>query len=145
MHTPLSVAAASLVLLATAANAQGTAPAPDTAGVRATVEHYLHGLKFNDVASLKQAFLPQTLLQFINGKGTLDQLTQDDWYKSFAASAGKEEAGDLRIVAMDVTANAASVKVVETYPKSVYTDYLNLLKIGTEWRIVNKIYTSRRR
>ena len=43
-----------------------------------------------------------------------------------------------------MTDNAASVKVIETYPASVYVDYLNMLQIAGEWRIVNKIYTSRR-
>lgn len=42
-------------------------------------------------------------------------------------------------------ANAASVNVLETCPKSVYTDYVNLLTIGPEWRIVSKIYASRGR
>ena len=37
----------------------------------------------------------------------------------------------------------ASVKVVEVYPKEIYVDYLNLLRLGGEWRIVNKIYTRR--
>lgn len=41
-----------------------------------------------------------------------------------------------------MSGNIASVKVLEVYPKSVYIDYLNMLRIGNEWRIVNKIYTS---
>jgi len=31
--------------------------------------------------------------------------------------------------------------VVEVYDDSIYTDYLSLLKLGGEWKIVNKIYT----
>jgi hypothetical protein len=75
--------------------------------------------------------------------GSLGQLTQQEWYKMFAGAEGKEEKGDLKILAIDVTDNAASVKVIETYPTSVYVDYLNMLQIAGEWRIVNKIYTSR--
>ena len=63
------------------------------------------------------------------------------WYKGFEASAGKEEKGDLRIVSVDVTGNAASVKVLEAYDNAIYTDYLSLLKWNGEWKIVNKIYT----
>ncbi len=44
---------------------------------------------------------------------------------------------------MRTSDNAASVKVIETYPTLVYVDYLNMPRIGGEWRIVNKIYTSR--
>ena len=117
----------------------------DTAAVREVVERYLHGLKFNDTLSLGRAFWPEARLLFIKRDGTLGQLTQAEWYRGFAGSVGKEEPGDLRIVSVDIAGNAASVKVEEIYPKSVYIDYLNLLRIGPEWRIVNKIYTSHAR
>jgi hypothetical protein len=120
--------------------AQG--PGGDDAKVRAVVERYLHGLKSNDTISLRAAFWPQALLLFVKRDGTLGQLTQPAWYQTFIGSVGKEEDGDLRIAALDITQDAASVKVVETYPKSVYIDYLNLLRVSGEWRIMNKIYTS---
>ncbi len=126
--------------LACAAALSGETPLADEAGVRKTVETYLHGLKFNDVGSLKKAFLPEAKLYFLKKDGSLGQLTQEQWYEGFAKSAGQEEAGDLKIAAVDVTGAAASVKVVEVYPKSIYTDYLNLLRIGGEWKIVNKIF-----
>jgi hypothetical protein len=85
--------------LPTVAPAQAKPAAADETAVRTVVEHYLHGLKFNDVASLKQAFWPEARLFFVGKGGTLGQLTQEDWYQGFAASAGKEEQGELRIVA----------------------------------------------
>lgn len=124
--------------------AQATPP-PEEARVRTVVETYLHGLKFNDVRNFQTAFWPDAKLLFVKRDSTLGQLSQAEWYGMFTASAGKEEEGTLRIAAVDITDDAASVKVVETYPKSVYVDYLNLLRIRGEWRIVNKIYTSRRR
>ena len=130
-----------LVLAATSFTAVAQSSSDDTA-VRDTVNHYLHGLKFNDVESLKQAFYPEAKLFFVKRDNTLGQLTQEQWYKGFAASAGQEEKGDLKITDVDITGNAASVKVVETYDKSRYTDYLSLLKFGDGWRIVNKIYVA---
>ncbi len=137
------------LLLVTALLAGGTqvtraqAPATPEAQVRAVVERYLHGLKFNDTNDLEAAFWPDARLMFVKKDGSIGQLTQQEWYKMFAGAEGKEEQGTLKILAVDVTDNAASVKVIETYPKSVYVDYLNLLHINGEWRIVNKIYTSR--
>ena len=130
------------LLVAALAAAAGAAQGGAEAQVRQTVEAYLHGLKFNDVPSLRKAFHPEAKLFFVKKDGTLGQLSQEQWYKGFEGSAGKEEQGDLRIVSVDVTGDAASVKVVETYPKSIYTDYLSLLKLGGEWRIVNKVYVS---
>ncbi len=133
------------LVLACAAAVRAAEPSADAAAVRQTVESYLHGLKFNDVDSLKKAFYPEARLFFRKKDGTLGQLTQEQWYEGFRKNAGKEETGDLRIAAVDVTGSAAAVKVVEAYPDSTYTDYLNLLKLGDEWRIVNKIYVAEKR
>ncbi len=110
--------------------------------MRETVQHYLDGLKHNNVESLKLAFYPEAKLFFVKRDNQLGQLTQEQWYKSFAASAGQEEKGDLRITTVDIVGNAASVKVVEVYEKSKYTDYLSLLKFDGGWKIVNKIYVA---
>jgi hypothetical protein len=131
--------------LACAAAVPAAEPPADAAAVRQTVETYLHGLRFNDVESFRKAFLPEAKLYFRKKDGTLGQLTQEQWYEGFRKNAGKEEEGDLRIATVDVTGSAAAVKVVEVYPGSTYTDYLNLLKLGDEWKIVNKIYVAEKR
>lgn len=120
-------------------------PASEEANVRATVKEYLHGLKWNDVKSFERTFTPDARLMFINRNGAIGQLTQPDWYRGFATVAGKEEAGEFEILAIDITGSAASVKVQETYPKSVYVNYLSMLKVGNEWKIVNKIYDAKGR
>ena len=79
-----------ILALATAASAEQRT---DEALVRQTVETYLHGLKFNDVPSFKKTFYPEAKLFFVKKDGTLGQLTQEQWYKGFAASAGKQEEG----------------------------------------------------
>ena len=162
----VSLGIAASFLSAEPARAQGTPGAPGTPGtqgapgtpgargaegirgdsaVREVVHRYLHGLKFNDTVSLHAAFWPEARLYFVNRDGTLGELTQAKWYAMFAASAGKDEKGDLRIEDVEVTKDAASVKVVEDYPGSRYTDYLNLLRINGRWWIVNKIYTAEQR
>lgn len=134
-----------VAIAATAAASPLKAQTPDTAAVRAVVERYLHGLKFNDTVSLHNAFTRDAKLYYAKPDGTLGEWTQASWYAGFAASAGKEEQGTLRIAALEVTRDIASVKVVEEYPRSRYIDYLNLVKFGGRWWIVNKIYTSERR
>ena len=137
------VVVASLLLMAGVIVAFSTSRQSNSeeAAVRETVQHYLNSLKHNDVESLKRAFYPEAKLFFVK-KDQLGQLTQDQWYKGFAASAGQEEKGDLQITAVDITGNAASVKVVEVYEKTKYTDYLSLLKFAGGWKIVNKIYVA---
>ena len=134
-------------LMATTVIASGAAAKKDSeeAAVRQTVQYYLYGLKHNDVESLKKAFYSEAKLFFVNKDNQLGQLTQERWYAGFAASAGQEEKGDLRITAVDITGNAASVKVEEFYENSKYTDYLSLLKFNGAWKIVNKIYVAERK
>jgi hypothetical protein len=142
------LALCSSALACTVSPLSSSSPAPSGSSsemeeprVRAVVDRYLHGLKFNDVPSLRSAFAPDAKLVWVKRDGTMGQLSQDDWYRGFAANAGKEEEGDLSIALVDITGDVASVKVVETYPKEVYVDYLNLVRAGGEWRIVNKVYT----
>ena len=130
-----------LIGAAAIASSRGTQSNSEDTAVRQTVQNYLHGLKHNDVDSLKKAFYPEAKLLFVRKDKQLGQLTQEQWYKGFAASAGKEEKGDLSITSVDITGDAASVKVVEVYDQSKYIDYLSLLKLNGEWKIVNKIYT----
>lgn len=111
----------------------------DESAVR-VVERYLHGLKFNDVDSLRNAFHPDAKLFFVDKSGNLKQLSQQQWYEQFKGSEGKEEKGELKIVAIDISGKAAAVKVREEYPGAIYTDYLSLLKFGGQWRIVNKSF-----
>ena len=72
-------------------------------------------------------------------------MTQEQWYKGFEKSAGKGEKGDLQIASVHVTGRAASVKVVEIYEHSTYTDYISLLKLADGWKIVNKIFVVEKR
>jgi Putative lumazine-binding len=134
-----AIALVLITILMSSASALPSAPS-DEALIRETVQTYLHGLKFNDVESFKKTFYPDAKLFFVKKNGTLGQLTQSDWYAGFTANAGQEEKGDLQIAAVDVTGSAASVKVEEEYSDSHYTDYLSLLKLNGEWKIVNKIF-----
>ena len=118
--------------------------ADDRAAVRAVVDNYLHGLKFNDVESLKKAFWPDAKLFFTKPDGSLGQLTQTEWYAGFAQAAGKESKADLKVASLEITNDVAAVKVVETYPSSRYTDYISLVRIAGQWQIVNKIYTEQK-
>jgi hypothetical protein len=59
--------------------------------------------------------------------------------------AQEEEKGDLQIRSVNVTGKAASVKVVEIYEESTYTDYISLLRLADGGKIVNKIFVVEKR
>src|SRR5881398_2924611 len=107
MRLFISLIAAGIIMTSATSRAEDSA-----ADVRGVVETYLAGLKFNDVEKFRAAFYKDAKLFFVKRDGTLGQLSQEEWYKGFAKVAGKEEQGDLQIVSIDVTGNAATVKVL---------------------------------
>ena len=133
-----------LFALVTAALVPGQVRAQqsDSVAVRAVLERYLRGLKFNDTMALREAFWPEAKLFYVGKDGKVGEWTQKSWYASFAGNVGKEEAGELRVTSLEVTRDMAVAKIVEDYPKSRYTDYVTLLKLQGRWWIVNKVYTS---
>jgi hypothetical protein len=139
----LQILLVAATLSGAARSTEAQAPADAEAEIRVVVNRYLHGIQFNDVNDFQAAFWPDAKLLFVKKDGSIGQLTQPEWYAMFASVAGKEEKGAFEVLAVDVTGNAASVKVKETYPTSIYVNYLNMLQLGGEWRIVNKIYASR--
>ncbi len=69
----LSVAV--LLVSPIALRAQATPGRPDEGAVRAVVEQYLHGLKFNDTTSLRAAFLPEARLYYATADSQLGSWT----------------------------------------------------------------------
>src|SRR5262249_60199035 len=119
-----------VIMLAWLASIAASRQNAEENAVRQTVQHYLYGLKNNDVGSLKKAFYPEAKLLWIKRDNQLGQLTQEQWHKGFEANAGKEEAGDLGIASGGITGDAASGKGVGGVYHSSYSDYLSPLKTG---------------
>lgn len=79
------------------------------------------------------------IMSFRDGKIT--DLSVEEFTARFTGKTAADEAERKRIVeTLDVTGNAASAKIVLDYPNVKFTDYMNLLKINGEWKIVNKSF-----
>lgn len=139
MKRPLAAAAAALSLsLAPAASA-----AEPEDGPRKAAELYFQGHATGNGDFFRQAFHPDAKLFWVKD-GALTTRTSAE----FAAGAsGKPPADEAqrrrRIVLVDVAGDAAIVKVELDYPTVVFTDYLSMLKLGGEWKVVNKTFHAR--
>ena len=132
------VIAAALVACASPAFAQTSAP--DTAGARVPVEHYLAGHATGDGAHHRQAFAPQASLYWIVAD-TLSTRTSEAYIAGSRGTPAPDEAQRKRwIESIDVAGNAGVAKVILDYPTARFVDYLSLLKINGEWKIINKIF-----
>ena len=136
--------AASAAILLLAVTSPGLAQdAPDEeAAVRAALEHYLLGHATGDGAHFAMVFHPQSKLFWMRDD-TLNTRTSADYIAGASGSPAADEDRRRREITMvDVTGDAAVAKIVLDYPTVVLTDYMSLLKIDGEWKIVNKIFTA---
>ncbi len=130
------LAAASLAVLpfARAQNAE-------EAAVRAAIEHYFRAHATGLGEHHRKVFHPEAKLFWIND-GKFTQRTSEEYISGSPGKPAPDEAQRKRTIEMlDITGDAAVAKLVLDYPNAKLTDYMSLLKIDGEWRIVNKIFT----
>ena len=112
----------------------------DEAGVRKALEYYLQGHATGNGENHKKAFHPEAKLFWIRD-GKFAERTSADYIAGAPGKPADDEAQRKRSIEMiDITGNAAVAKVVLDYPNAKLTDYMSLLKIDGEWKIVNKIF-----
>lgn len=116
------------------------AQTPEKDAVRVPLENYLKGHATGDGEYMRKAFHTEGNLVFIrDGKFTTRSFA--DYIGGFTGKPAEDEAQRKRsIEAIDVAGNAASAKIILDYPTARLVDYMSLLKIDGEWKIVNKIF-----
>lgn len=117
-----------------------SASSAEEAAVRAAIEHYFQGHATGDGEHFKKVFHPEAKLFWIRD-GKFSQRTSAEY---IAGASGKPPADEAqrkrRIASIDISGNAAIVKVELDYPNVNFTDYMSMLKIDGEWKIVNKTF-----
>ena len=139
----LVLAALSLTLASQAA-AQASGTDAEKAAVRKALEHYLQGHATGSGAEFTMAFQDSANLYFIRD-GKMQVRTSKDYIAGAPGKPADDEAKrKRRIDFIDVTGTAAVAKITLEYPTVTFVDYMSLLKVGDEWKIVAKIFDARR-
>jgi hypothetical protein len=115
----------------------------DEAAVRVPLENYLMAHATGDPAYARKAFHTEGNMIWIkDGKYTTESF--DHFIKrAFTGKPASDEAerkNGRKIESINVAGNAAVAKIVLDYPSVKFVDYMTLLKIGSEWKIVNKSF-----
>ena len=132
--------AAAAVAVGAAVWLPARAESAEEAAVRAAVGHYLRAHATGLGEHHRKVFHPEAKL-FAVREGKFWQLTSEEYISRSPGKAADDEAQRRRsIESVDITGNAAVAKVVLDYPQVKFTDYMSLLKIDGEWRIVNKTF-----
>ncbi len=125
-----------LCLSVTSTHAQN----PEEAAARKPLENYLKGHATGDSAYFKAAFHPEAKLFWMRD-GKFTQRTSAQYISGATGKPAEDEAQRKRhIASLDITGNTAVAKIVLDYPNALITDYMSLLKVDGEWKIMNKIF-----
>jgi hypothetical protein len=117
----------------------------EEAGVRAALNHYIQGHATGDGSHARIAFHPSANLYFIRD-GKYAERTSADYAAGFSGRPAADEAQrKRRIESVDISGTAAQAKIVLEYPGVTFTDYMTLLKIDGEWKIVAKVFHAERK
>lgn len=109
----------------------------DEEAVRACLEEYMSG----DGNRMEKAFHPSATMKYIDAKtNEFKDVPIADFIARVKANTTKQER-KIEIVSTNIEGNAANGKIkIETGNVIMY-DYMNMLKIDGQWKIVSKIFT----
>ena len=112
----------------------------DRKTIEETVGYYFTGIEAKDIETMRKAFHPDAKMMYIHD-GKLTQVTMPEWFERIKNNpAPPQKANYRKIVLVDISGNAATVKAESDFATFQFLDYLSLLKIDGEWRIINKIF-----
>lgn len=110
------------------------------AAARVPLENYLKGQSTGDGEFIRKAFHPDAKV-FSYREGKLQQLTASEFAARFTGKIAADEAQrKRRIESVKITGNAGVGVIVLDYPTVKFVDYMSLLKIDGEWKIINKTF-----
>lgn len=141
MNLSRPLLALSLVAMLSAASLAAQAKSPEDAAVRKAIEnHYFKAQSTGDGSHLKGMFIDEGRMMWV-ADNKLQMRTSADYIGGFRGQPPADEAKrKRRVVMVDVTGDAAIAKVELDFPDVTFTDYFSMLKIGGEWKIVNKSF-----
>ncbi len=105
--------------------------------VRACLEEYMSG----DGNRMEKAFHPSATMKYIDAAtGEFKDVPIADFIARVKANTTKSER-KIEIVSVNIEGAAANGKIKIETDKVILYDYMNMLKINGEWKIVSKIFS----
>ncbi|MEM1127677.1 MAG: nuclear transport factor 2 family protein [Bacteroidota bacterium] len=114
---------------------------PDHDAVRVPLDLYLQGQAEGDGAYMRQAFHPDATISWMQ-EGRVAQRTAEEFAALFTRGPASDEADRRRrIASIDVNGDVAVARLELDYPRVFITDYMTLIRVDGEWKIIHKAYT----
>lgn len=112
----------------------------EKAAARIPLENYLKGHETGNPEFMKKAFYAEGKLIWVRD-GKYSTRTFEEFIAGMSGKPAADEANRKRwIESIDISGNSGIGKIILDYPNARFTDYMTLLKIDGEWKIVNKSF-----
>lgn len=119
-----------------------TATEEEKKAIAVPLENYFKGQITGDGEFIRKAFNTEAKIMFFSN-GKFNQWSSEEFASRFQGKAAADEDQRKRsFEILDVAGNAAIAKIILDYPTIKFTDYMTLLKIDGEWKIINKTFSS---
>ena len=113
----------------------------DLDDVMVPLELYMQGHATGNGDYMQQAFHPDAKL-FWTEDNELAQRPSPEFADLFNGGPAQDEANrQRRVVSVDISGDVAVAKIELDYPRVFITDYMTLIRVGDEWKIINKAFT----
>jgi hypothetical protein len=114
------------------------------ANVEKTLQHYIHGSSYNELAELENAFTENATLYLTGRDGAFKRYTPKEYVGFFKnKEKGTFNGREGKVLSIEIVNDIATAKVEIAGPKRtwVYIDLFLLKKIENEWKIISKTAT----
>lgn len=109
----------------------------EEAAARACLENYMSG----EGDRVEKAFHPSASMKYLDAQtGEFRDMPIAEFIARVKANTNKTER-KIGIVSLDIQGHAANGKIRIETDKVIMYDYMNMLKINGEWKIVSKIFS----
>jgi hypothetical protein len=117
-----------------------TAQTSEMDAVRVPLENYIKGHETGNGEFMRKAFHTEGNLIFVR-EGNFTTRSFADYINGSSGKPAADEAKRKRTIeSIDIAGNAAVAKIILDYPATRFVDYMSLLKINGEWKIVAKVF-----
>lgn len=119
-----------------------TATAAEKTAIGVPLENYFKAQATANADLIRKAMHSEAKIMFMS-EGKFTQWSSEEFASRFKGTPAADESKRKRsFEILDVFGNAAIAKVTLDYPTVKFTDYMTLLKIDGEWKIINKTFYS---
>jgi len=108
--------------------------------IEKSISHYFEGMTSHNAEALERAFHPKAIMKWIE-KGEYKEVNAVQALSDYV-NANEPAKVKTKIVAINIAGDAANAQLELEYETFAFVDFMHLMNINGEWKIVSKTYTT---